>query len=408
MSFLWQIDLLDLAGSRANAYLQHTAAKMTKRSKGSAEMKSSSSLFWSVRNNILLPWVRSGTQTVLAIQQYRTPFLDIFWRCVTVLGNELIYLVALPYLFWNVSVHMVYHVVCIWAAGFYFGNGLKNMLRLPRPPCPPVQRMEHDYENEYGFPSTHALNAFTLPVTIAISLCWASIQAGAYADLMQPLAIALCFAAAVSFSRLYLGVHSPADLCGGFLLGIVLLLGWFCTGLADFLEHASRWPSPFMPLVFVGITLVSLACFPIRTMNNPSFADVTAINSTTCGIFTGGWQFQWVAFNHGQFSPGLGIGLVRALIGYVALVIGKVVLKAVMLWIARHVFGVRFDEQEGQHKDQQKTIDQLVAQKDEIYAFVLSPKQEFWLFLTKFVSYFYLGYFSAMGTTVLFPLLNVQ
>lgn|SRR3989338_558956 len=123
-----------------------------------------------LRHEVLLPWVLSGTPFLLGLQGRRSRVADVVWRCVTVFGNELVYLVALPYLFWNVSVHLTFQLVMLWSVGFYAGNSLKNILRLPRPPSPPIDRMEKDYENEYGLPSTHAMNALTLPITIVLSL----------------------------------------------------------------------------------------------------------------------------------------------------------------------------------------------------------------------------------------------
>lgn len=348
-----------------------------------------------------------GTATVAAIQRrWRSRPWDIFWRCVTVLGNELIYLVALPFLFWNVSVILTFHLVVIWAVGFYLGGALKNIFCLPRPLSPPVEKLESDYENEYGMPSTHAVSSFTLPVVIAVLLNWTSVQQGQYGDLLVPVGIALFFTVLVCFSRLYLGVHSPADLCGGILLGGVILASWFLTGLAPLIEDFSRWPSMAMPWVYIAITLVSLYLYPMKSMNNPSFADVAAINSTTCGIFVGGWQMNWVALTTGQYSAGsYSLILARSLTGYVGLVIGKVLLKFTLLFIARRIAGVHF--QEPAH-GQKLGLDQVAAQRDQCYAFPLSRAQETWLFITKFISYFYLGYFSVMGTKFLFPLLSLH
>ncbi len=63
----------------------------------------------------------------------------------------------------------------------------------------------------YGFPSTHAANAFAL-ATFSFF----------YYPYLSPFIYLLAFL--VGFSRIYVGVHFPSDVIGGACLGI--LLGW--------------------------------------------------------------------------------------------------------------------------------------------------------------------------------------
>ena len=45
---------------------------------------------------------------------------------------------------------------------------LKDILRWPRPPMPEVVRMELRWDAEYGMPSTHAMMAMSLPLSIVV------------------------------------------------------------------------------------------------------------------------------------------------------------------------------------------------------------------------------------------------
>ncbi|MFC1851721.1 phosphatase PAP2 family protein [candidate division CSSED10-310 bacterium] len=69
-------------------------------------------------------------------------------------------------------------------------------------------------KRSYSFPSSHAANTF------AVATLW-------YTYLKGPYWLLFFLAAAISYSRIYLGVHYPLDVIGGALLGILTALFWF-------------------------------------------------------------------------------------------------------------------------------------------------------------------------------------
>jgi undecaprenyl-diphosphatase len=73
---------------------------------------------------------------------------------------------------------------------------------------------------QFGFVSSHAANSFALAVFSGFLL------RSKYKYLMI---IMLMWAALVSYSRVYVGVHYPADIMGGAILGstIAILMFWF-------------------------------------------------------------------------------------------------------------------------------------------------------------------------------------
>ena len=101
---------------------------------------------------------------------------------------------------------------------------LKNLLCLPRPPVPPVVPLQHS--QDWSLPSHHALLSVNIPWYIWFYLTLHSPSP------LPPLHSALLFSCIalwsflVMFSRMYLGVHSPADILSGGVVGCLLLAAW--------------------------------------------------------------------------------------------------------------------------------------------------------------------------------------
>ena len=82
------------------------------------------------------------------------------------LGDEIFYLTVFPLLFWNWDEYVMRRLVFLWVFSMYIGQGLKDVLRWPRPPSPPVIVVEKKYESEYGMPSTHAIVGCIVPFSL--------------------------------------------------------------------------------------------------------------------------------------------------------------------------------------------------------------------------------------------------
>lgn len=85
-------------------------------------------------------------------------------------------------------------------------------------PChnPEISNLVHTVDGcggQYGFVSSHASNTFALAVFLGLIF---------KKHLSYLLHIMLVWAAIVSYSRIYVGVHYPADILCGALLGVLI------------------------------------------------------------------------------------------------------------------------------------------------------------------------------------------
>jgi len=92
-------------------------------------------------------------------------FIDLFFRFATELGYEPFYITVVPFFLWNIDSFVGRQAVLLWCVSMYMGQALKPLIRWPRPASPPVLRLEFNpiLEQEYGFPSTHAIVSTILP-----------------------------------------------------------------------------------------------------------------------------------------------------------------------------------------------------------------------------------------------------
>lgn len=155
----------------------------------------------------LLQW---GTDFIIHVQSWRTPFLDGFFTLATFTGEEVFFLLFLPAVLWCVdrSVGLRLGVLLFLAD---FTNGLlKEWINAPRPDDPRIAVLRA--ETSPGFPSGHAQNSIVL---------WGYLAARFRRPLTWALAVILPLV--VGLSRIYLGVHFPHDVVGGWLIGAVIL-----------------------------------------------------------------------------------------------------------------------------------------------------------------------------------------
>lgn len=208
-----------------------------------------------------------------------------FWyylfRFAAGLGYELFYATFFPIWFWNVDGAVGRRFILLWAIIMYTGQALKDVIKWPRPTCPPVILMEPEYAMEYGMPSTHAMVGLSLPFSIVI------FTANRYDyPLWIGLLIAGVWCGLVCGSRLYLGMHSLLDILAGLVLAS-LMMG-ILVPFVDWLDQL-HLTSAYSP-VYLFTALILMAIFyPKSERWSPARGDTHVIIGAGAGILFGSW-----------------------------------------------------------------------------------------------------------------------
>ena len=208
-----------------------------------------------------------------------------FWyylfRFAASLGYEIFYATFFPIWFWNVDGAVGRRFILLWAIIMYTGQALKDVIKWPRPTCPPVVLMEPEYAMEYGMPSTHAMVGFSLPFSIVI------FTANRYDyPLWIGVLIAGIWCILVCGSRLYLGMHSLLDIVAGLLLAGSMMA--ILLPVIDWLDHL-HLTSRYSP-IFLFTGLIGMALFyPKSERWSPARGDTNVIIGAGAGILFGSW-----------------------------------------------------------------------------------------------------------------------
>ncbi len=179
-----------------------------------------------------------------ALEKIRTPFWDGVMSAVTQLGGEVIFIVAAVVVFWCVSKWEGYYLMTIAFCGTVLNQFLKLICRVPRPwvrdPNFTIVESARAEATGYSFPSGHTQNA--------IGLFGGMARWGGRRWVRLGLTV---LALVIAFSRMYLGVHTPADVGVSLVLAAALVLG-----LYPLMRRAQEKPR-YMGYVLAAMLVVS-------------------------------------------------------------------------------------------------------------------------------------------------------
>ena len=149
------------------------------------------------------------------LENIRFPLLDNFMLFVTKAGEETVFIVIAMIYLWCMDKFDAYYLLFVGFCGTQLNQLLKVTFKIPRPwlrdPSLSPLKSAIPAATGYSFPSGHTQSAVGTFGTIAVTSkkCFVKI-------------IVVALALLVAFSRMYLGVHTPADVLVSLAIAILL------------------------------------------------------------------------------------------------------------------------------------------------------------------------------------------
>ena len=190
------------------------------------------------------------------LEKIRVSGLNELMLAVTTLGEETAFLVLALIVFWCVDKRQGYYIMSVGFLGTMANQFLKLLCRVPRPwvldPEFTILEQAREAAAGYSFPSGHSQTAVGTFGCIAASANkrWIKI-------------VCIVIMVLVPFSRMYVGVHTPADVLVG--SGMALLLVWL---LRPVVFHDDDKRMRALIAVMLGLSIafmlfVELHAFPV-------------------------------------------------------------------------------------------------------------------------------------------------
>ena len=182
------------------------------------------------------------------LQKIRVPGLNELMLAVTELGGELPFLIIALIVFWCVDKRRGYYVLSVGFLGTLTNQFMKLWFRIPRPwvldPNFTILEQAREAASGYSFPSGHTQNAVGTFGALVVTTKTKLVRY-----------IALALAVLVPFSRMYVGVHTPADVLVAAVIAVCFLLA--------LRPVVFDWDGKYIPILLIAMTVLAVAflCF---------------------------------------------------------------------------------------------------------------------------------------------------
>ena len=198
----------------------------------------------------VLEW---GVEVVLWLQQ-ASPQLDAVFAAFTALGDEEFYLIALPLIYWSINRALGVRLMVVFLLSGLVNQFVKNVASQPRPFEYDSRVVQIVEQEGFGLPSGH---------TQSTVVVWGFL--GSVVRKRWFWALAATLMVLVPVSRVYLGVHFPTDVLGGYVLGALVLWIWLRYGAR--LETWFFEQETIHQLIFItAVPALAMAAWPTEDM----------------------------------------------------------------------------------------------------------------------------------------------
>ncbi len=208
------------------------------------------------------------------LEGMRTPVGDVFFSLITHLGEETLFIIAGLLVFWCIDKLQGYYLLIVGLTGTVINQFLKLWFRIPRPwvkdPNFTIVESARAEATGYSFPSGHTQSSVGI--------------FGAVARWNKQIVVRIICAAIcvlVPLSRMYLGVHTPADV--GISIGVALLLIFCVYPLIQ--RGAEDMKVMRMIMAFMLVISAAYVVF-VEFYAFPADVDVTNLENGTKNAYT--------------------------------------------------------------------------------------------------------------------------
>lgn len=206
------------------------------------------------------------------LEKIRVPGLNEFMLTVTHLGEETAFLVIALIVFWCVDKYHGYYLLGVGLFGNLANQFLKILCRVPRPwvKDPDFTALEAAIPEAsgYSFPSGHSQTA------VGTFGCIAATQKNKIIR-----AVCIAFMILVPFSRMYVGVHTPADVLVGSAMALVMVFA-----MRPLMLDKGKKNIPAVFAVLLALSIVNLLF--VELYNFPADVDADNYNSAVKNAYT--------------------------------------------------------------------------------------------------------------------------
>jgi membrane-associated phospholipid phosphatase len=210
-------------------------------------------------------------EVLKVLEKCRTPLFDRLFTMITFLGDEVIILGFAFVVFWCLDKRLGYGMIYSIMVGVIINQFLKGLFHVPRPwvrdPMFTIVESAREAATGYSFPSGHTQNS-----TVLFGSLFLAVKRKGLRVLLVAVIIL------IGFSRMYLGVHTPADVLAAWAVGALMVAFMFP------LLHKAETDKRIGFAVNFGFILVSVLLLLFAEMTLARAADAESVKFAADGV----------------------------------------------------------------------------------------------------------------------------